>query len=160
MYTPLLPSLDDVTREASGFSEADFDSIHEYNYSMYEDFADSLFQSTERTGTGSKDSERLLHHLSNAQSTRDMTDGVIADILALSHATFLVGTCFSQVSRLASEIRVARATQVFQEYFARVAIYPQFVALDSTQCRAFSQHSYTISIDWRMSFDTRENEFE
>jgi len=158
LYTPLLPSLDDVTREASGFSEADFDSIHEYNYSMYEDFADSLFQWTERTGTGSKDSERLLHHLSNAQSTRDMTDGVIADILALSHATFLVGTCFSQVSRLASEIRVARATQVFQDYFAQVASYPQFVALDSTQCREFYRHSYTISIDWRMTFVTRENE--
>jgi hypothetical protein len=159
-YTPLLPSLDDEKREESGFSEADFDSIHEYNHSMYEDFADSLFQWTARTGTGSKDSERLLHHLSNAQSTRDMTDGVIADILALSHAAFFVGTCFSQVSRLASEIRAARATQVFQDYFARVASYPQFVALDSTQCRAFSQHSYTISIDWRMMFDTRENESE
>jgi hypothetical protein len=87
-----------------------------------------------------------------------MTDGVIADILALSHATFLVGTCFSQVSRLASEIRVARATQVFQDYFAQVASYPQFVALDSTQCREFYRHSYTISIDWRMTFVTRENE--
>jgi hypothetical protein len=98
--------------------------------------------------------------LSNAQSTRDMTDGVIADILALSHATFFLGTCFSQVSRLATEIRAARTTQAFQDFFARVAIYPQFVALDSTQCREFSRHSYTISIDWRMMFDTRENEFE
>jgi hypothetical protein len=159
-YTPLLPLLDYEKREASGFSESDFDSIHEYNHSMYEDFGDSLFQWTARTGTGSKDSERLLHHLSNAQSTRDMTDGVIADILALSHATYFVGTCFSQVSRLASEIRVARATQVFQEYLALVASYPQFVALDSTQCREFSRHSYTISIDWRMMFYTRKNEFE
>jgi len=158
-YTPLLPSLDYEKREASGSSEEDFDNIQEYNHSMYEDFADSLFQWAARTGEGSNDSERLLHHLSNAQSTRDMTDGVIADILALSHATFFVGTCFSQVSRLASEIRVARAMQVIQEYFAQVASYPQFVALDSTQCRAFSRHSYTISIDWRMVFDTSENKF-
>jgi hypothetical protein len=100
-----------------------------------------------------KQHELLLRHLSSAFSTRDMTDGVIADILALSHATFLVGTCFSQVSRLASELRISRAFQEIHGNFAHIVPFPQFVALDNVKCRSFPQHSYTITIDWRESFD-------
>jgi len=155
--SPLISRTDFDKREGEGLPEKASNSIQEFKSSNYEDFIDSLSQTAVQNGDRSQNS--LLRHLTNAMSTRDMTDGVIADILALSHATFLVGTCFSQVSRLASEIRVARALQEFQETFEQVASYPQFVALDSKQCRAFTRHSYTINIDWRTTFDTWSDEY-
>ena len=127
--SPLISQNDLDKREGEGFPKRASNSIQEFKSSVYEDFINSLSKTAVQNGNRSQDSELLLRHLTNAISTRDMTDGVIADIFALSHATFLVGTCFSQVSRLASEIRVARALQEFQENFEQVANYPQFVAL-------------------------------
>jgi hypothetical protein len=72
-----------------------------------------------------------------------LTEGVVADVWALSHGTHFVGTCLSQVSRLAYEVA----------YGAGRARAPP-VGVDALSCRAHARHFMAIAADWRESFDT------
>ena len=174
MSSTPLPSIEEVDKKDNvdePLEEYTIDAIRQFNASIYEEFTDAMYtlmikekeeeEERQQMNTTDNDDENkfikqhelLLRHLSSAFSTRDMTDGVIADILAMSHATFLVGTCFSQVSRLASELRISRAYQKIHGNFAHIVPFPQFLALDTVTCRSFPYHSYTITIDWRESFD-------
>jgi hypothetical protein len=72
-----------------------------------------------------------------------LTEGVVADVWALSHGTHFVGTCLSQVSRLAYELA----------YGAGRARAPP-VGVDALACRAHARHFMAITADWRDSFDT------
>jgi hypothetical protein len=75
-----------------------------------------------------------------------LTEGVVADVWALSHGTHFVGTCLSQVSRLAYEVA----------YGAGRARAPP-VGVDALACRAHARHFMAIAADWRESFDTWED---
>jgi len=79
---------------------------------------------------------------SAAFSVMQLTDGVIGDIYALSHASFFVGTCLSQVSRLAYDLAYASG---------RARAPP--VGLDAAACRAHPRHFFPIAADWREGFD-------
>jgi hypothetical protein len=68
-----------------------------------------------------------------------MTAGVVADILALSEAQALVGTCLSQVSRTAFDLSYARGN----------ALLPP-VGLDTAACATLPlPHPYAILAQWQ-----------
>lgn len=72
-----------------------------------------------------------------------LTAGVVGDVWLLSHANYLIGTCLSQVSRLAYELA----------YAAGRARAPP-VGLDARLCRSFPMPApYTVTADWRDGFD-------
>lgn len=75
--------------------------------------------------------------LTAARRTAAVTHGVVADIAALAQAHALIGSCFSQVSRLAAELSLVAG-------YAR----EQPVSLDAAACSAFPLHSYTIALQW------------
>ena len=77
-----------------------------------------------------------------ALSVRALTDSVIADIYALSFGTHFVGSCLSQVSRVAYDLAYAAGR-------ARAAP----VGLDAGACRAHPVHFFPIAADWREGFD-------
>ena len=77
-----------------------------------------------------------------AFSVLALTDAVVTDILALSHGTHLVGTCLSQVSRVAYDLAYAAGR-------ARAAP----VGLDAARCRAHAVHFFPVAADWREAFD-------
>ena len=78
-----------------------------------------------------------------AQQVAALTAGVVGDVWLLSHAHFLIGTCLSQVSRLAAELQLA----------AGRARGPP-VGLDARLCRAFPMPApYTVLADWREAPD-------
>lgn len=78
-----------------------------------------------------------------AREVAGLTEGVVADIWTLSHANYLIGTCLSQVSRLAFELQYAAG---------RARAHP--VGLDARLCRAFPMPApYTITADWREVHD-------
>jgi len=85
--------------------------------------------------------ERLVAGV-DAQAVVDLTAGVILDIHLLAHASYLVGSCLSQVSRLAAELQLA----------AGRALAPP-VALDTLHCRMHPLHASAVRLDWRDSFD-------
>jgi len=66
--------------------------------------------------------------------------GVIADIHALSFSTHFVGTCMSQLSRLAADLALA---------FGRLSARP--VAIDLREC-AMVEHTLTVEEGWRYPF--------
>lgn len=72
-----------------------------------------------------------------------LTAGVIGDVWALSHANYLLGSCLSQVSRLAYELALAAG---------RARAPP--VGLDARLCRTFPMPApYAVMADWRDSHD-------
>ena len=78
-----------------------------------------------------------------ASEVMALTAGVVGDIWLLSHSNYLVGTCLSQVSRMAYELMYATG---------RARAPP--VGMDGRLCRAFPMPApYTITADWRESFD-------
>lgn len=81
-------------------------------------------------------------HVATALTARSLTDGVIADIFALSHGNHFIGTCLSQVSRLAYELAYANG-------YSR----SDPVGLDAAACRSWPRHFYSITADWREGFD-------
>lgn len=78
----------------------------------------------------------------SALSALRLTEGIIADIWSLSHASHFVGTCLSQVSRTSYELSYA---------WGRARAPP--VGLDVRACRAWTPHFVAIEADWRESFD-------
>ena len=90
--------------------------------------------------------EHTLSKLASIDSSSsiayDVTVSVIRDIHVMSCAERFVGTCLSQVSRLAAELMYARGRQVDPP-----------VGLDHDSCRRFPSHSYAIPLDWRGWFD-------
>jgi hypothetical protein len=79
----------------------------------------------------------------SAQEIAGLTRGVVGDVWLLSHAQYLVGTCLSQVSRLAAELAFAGGR-------ARAAP----VGVDAALCRAFPMPApYAVLADWRATFD-------
>ena len=78
-----------------------------------------------------------------AEGVKAVTSGVVADIWLLSHANYLIGTCLSQVSRLAYELQYATG---------RARGPP--VGLDARLCRSLPLPApYSILADWRESAD-------
>ena len=81
--------------------------------------------------------------LETAEYVSSLTSGVVTDIWLLSHANYMVGTCLSQVSRLAYELQYASG---------RARSHP--VGLDAAMCRAFPMPApYSLMADWRETFD-------
>lgn len=77
-----------------------------------------------------------------AHSVAQLTEGVIGDIWVLAHATHFIGTCLSQVSRVAFDLAYARGE----------ARAPP-VGLDTKACREHPRHFFPITADWREGFD-------
>jgi hypothetical protein len=77
-----------------------------------------------------------------AFSVLALTDAVVTDIYALSYGTHFVGTCLSQVSRVAYDLAYAAGR-------ARAAP----VGLDAARCRAHPVHFFPVAADWREGFD-------
>ena len=73
------------------------------------------------------------------QRTATTAGCVVGDVWLLAHANYLVGTCLSQVSRLAAELQYAGG---------RARSAP--VGLDARLCRSFPMPApYTLLGDWR-----------
>lgn len=88
--------------------------------------------------------DALLAGLSPAQApiAYNVTVGLIQDIFLLSCTSHFVGTCMSQVGRLASELMYVAG---------RMRHSP--VGLDTDLCRQYPAHPYSMSLDWRSQFD-------
>ena len=78
--------------------------------------------------------EHIVH---NPHQAFGMTVGVISDIAFLAECGFLIGTCMSQVSRLASELMQGRG-----------ALRASPIALDWNACASFQTHYYPIEVPW------------
>jgi hypothetical protein len=94
--------------------------------------------------------------LTAATAARELTEGVVADIFVLSHAHYFVGTCLSQVSRLAWELLYASGRDFAGEGEGEgTTLLPASVpvGLDAAACRAFPRHFYSVQADWREGFD-------
>eukprot|EP01138_Halocafeteria_seosinensis_P006734 gb/GECG01006887.1/.p1 GENE.gb/GECG01006887.1/~~gb/GECG01006887.1/.p1 ORF type:complete len:429 (+),score=19.01 gb/GECG01006887.1/:1-1287(+) len=87
--------------------------------------------------------ERYLSASGNAKQAYSATLSIIQDVDLLSSTSFLVGACFSQVSRLAFELMVAK----------HHAQLPP-VSVDWEDCRDASYHPYCMAIPWWPRFDT------
>jgi hypothetical protein len=74
---------------------------------------------------------------SHASLSYDVTVGVIRDIYLMSCTERLVGSCMSQVSRLASELMYVQGNAVDMP-----------VALDADSCLSFPEHAYTLPLSW------------
>jgi hypothetical protein len=70
-----------------------------------------------------------------------VTRGIVLDIEALSRCSLFVGTCMSQVGRLATELMLARGNMLAPP-----------VALDRRMCERFPAHFYKIEMPWADSF--------
>lgn len=75
------------------------------------------------------------------QDLVSLLDSVVADTWVLAHGDHLIGTCLSQISRIASELMQAAGRQ------------RSIIALDNDMCRRFGRHFYSIMQDWRESWD-------
>ena len=69
--------------------------------------------------------------------SRHVLNGIIQDITLLSECNVLIGTCMSQVSRLAAELMVVNNM-----------IAPP-IAMDLALCRSFPAHFVDIEMEWR-----------
>ena len=68
--------------------------------------------------------------------SRHVLNGIVQDITLLSECDVLIGTCMSQVSRMAAELMVDRM------------IAPP-IAMDLALCRSFPAHFVDIEMEWR-----------
>ena len=81
------------------------------------------------------------HIASNPQLAYKMTAGVVADIAHLAECAYLIGTCMSQVSRLASELMHARG-----------GLKSRPIALDFDGCKSLTTHYYPIEVPWARAY--------
>ena len=93
-------------------------------------------------GTAAAEPLASAEATATALAVRALTDSVIADIYSLSFGTHFVGSCLSQVSRVAYDLAYAAGR-------ARAAP----VGLDAGACRAHPVHFFPIAADWREGFD-------
>lgn len=89
-----------------------------------------------REGPGAQGSGRA-----NDEQFLQFTSGIVLDIEALSQCNYFVGTCMSQVGRLATELMLARG---------KMRAAP--VGLDIRVCRSFPAHFYDVEMPWRSAF--------
>jgi hypothetical protein len=81
------------------------------------------------------------HIASNPHLAYKMTAGVVADIAHLAECAYLIGTCMSQVSRLASELMHARG-----------GLKSRPIALDYDGCNSLTTHYYPIEVPWARAY--------
>ena len=67
-----------------------------------------------------------------------VTAGVVRDVHLLSHTAVIVGSCMSQLARLAAELAVARG----------VAQTPP-LGFDAPECMAFQGHWFSLPLPWQ-----------
>ena len=85
-------------------------------------------------GSAARDEEAAAH-----AAVAALTEGVVGDIWLMSHANYIIGSCLSQVSRLAAELQLATG---------RARGPP--VGLDAALCHAYPlAHPYAMLGDWR-----------
>lgn len=87
--------------------------------------------------------EKQLAESGDAKQAYAATLSVIQDVDVMSSASYFVGACYSQVSRLAFELMLAK----------RHAQLPP-VSADWEDCRDASYHPYFMTIPWWPRFDT------
>eukprot|EP00940_MAST-03C_sp_MAST-3C-sp2_P001351 g1351.t1 len=69
---------------------------------------------------------------------RAVLAGIIQDITLLSDCSVLVGTCMSQVARLAADLMLGNGNMIAKP-----------VALDLSLCETFPAHFFPIDMEWR-----------
>jgi hypothetical protein len=74
----------------------------------------------------------------------EITAGAVVDVWTLAHNSGFVGTCLSQISRVAAELSYAWGLALWHP-----------IGMDAEFCQAFPvPHPYTLMSEWRSSTRT------